>query len=211
MSTDDSNNSNPTETTASNSQTTTVDKSDAELKHDSVNDWHSDEEFVGIKFSKKLGLLWCASHLKCINRGGMTKHFAAYHGKQRKTKAPPGGLGPQLDAADKPTIAVYMTPEQMILEDHNREIAEAAGMLAKDYELRAEFEMLHQQDKIPYDWSFYDWIKLGTVVNYNEKWKYDLSLNQDMSLLDDKQRDWLRLTYSENEQKKKAEAEVIIE
>jgi len=71
--------------------------------------------------------------------------------------------------------------------------------------------MLHQQDKIPYDWSFYDWIKLGTVVNYNEKWKYDLSLNQDMSLLDEKQRNWLRLTYEENQQKKKAEAEVIIE
>ena len=31
-------------------------------------------------------------------------------------------------------------------------IAEAGGMIAKDYELRAEFEILYLEKKIPWDW-----------------------------------------------------------
>lgn len=194
-----------------NTEDENTQKTKAEQLHDSADDWHTDTEFPVFYFSEKLNMLWCPVHRMCANRGSMSKHNkATNHEIKEKSLTSSQSLDSQLQDASRPTIAVYMTPEQMILEDHNREIAEAAGMLAKDYELRAEYEMLHQQDRIPYDWSFYDWIKLGTVVNWNEKWKVNLSLNQDVGLLDEQQRNWLKLTLAENAQKRKAESEEII-
>lgn len=204
--------SNPNEPTEEPGQTMTQ-KTKPEQLHDSVDDWHTDSEFIEFYYSEKLNMLWCPIHRMCANRGSMSKHYkATKHDAVTETSLIGSkNLGKQLTDAERPSIAVYMTPEQMILEDHNREIAEAAGMLAKDYELRAEYEMLHQQDRIPYDWSFYDWLKLGCVVNWNEKWKINLSLNQDVGLLEANQRDWLKLTLTENTEKRKAETEQIVE
>lgn len=213
MSTDDSNKPQSNDTTASESSTKEIPKLKPEQLHDSVKDWHTDSEFPEFYFSEELNMLWCPVHRMCANRGSMSKHYKAtkHDASTEKSLVTGKSLGSQLADANRPTIAVYLTPEQMILEDNNRAIAEAAGMLAKDYELRAEYEMLHQQDRIPYDWSFYDWIKLGTVINWNEKWKVNLSLNQDIGLLDEKQREWLSLTLEENKIKRKAEAEEIVE
>lgn len=201
-----------TETTGDPPKTNVIYKSEAEQLYDSVKDWKEDREFAGVFYSESLNLLWCPNHKICSNRGGMIKHFNSKHKQMKTITAPPTSLQTQIQTAEQPpSITVIATPEQMILEDHNREIAEAAGMLAKDYEMRAEYEMLHQQDRIPYHWSFYDWIKLGAILTWNEKWKINLTLNQDVALLDEKQRNWLKLTLAENAQKRKAETEEIIE
>lgn len=194
-------------------ETETEFKSKAEQVYDSVDDWKEDVEFPGLYYSKKLNILYCPNHKKAGNRGGMSRHFRSDHVEMKSITAKAKSLGQQLGKITEQasTIVVVQTPDQMILEDHNREVAEAAGMLAKDYELRAEYEMLHQQDRIPYDWSFYDWIKLGCVVNWNEKWKVNLTLNQDVGQLDEKQLNWLKLTLAENAQKRKAESEEVIE
>jgi len=182
---------------------TPSEQTESQIKHDKVKDWGPSTEIPGTEFSPSTNMFWCNFHGVIANSGNMEKHLKAKEHNMGPTGT--ADLGPQLRTLTEPkTITVYQTPEQMVIEDHNRDIAEAATMLAKDYELRAEYEMLHQQFRIPYDWSFYDWIK-ACVVFWNKEWKISLSLNQNVEALTPDKVSWLKTIYSENLAKSQAE------
>ena len=168
--------------------------------HDKFTDWEKSDQYPQMQYSKSGSLFWCPDHKFALE----AKH-AANHNKSCMRDLKKSGqstskiLNEIIDSENQNDFDQRVTtPEQMVLEDHNKEIAEAASMLAKDYELRAEFEMLHALKTIPWDWSFYDWLKLGCVDLWNKTFSYELTLNHDISKISPEARGWEKQTIIEN-------------
>lgn len=184
-------------------------KTDQEQReiYSKLTDWQKSEQYPQMEYSETGKLFWCPIHIMAL-----TANTAANHNKTCQAPTGPNThleklakLKERLD--DENGLGLVPTPEQMVLEDHNKEIAEAASMLAKDYELRAEFEMLHQQKLIPWDWTFYDWIKIGCVHYWNGSFGFELKLTQDTAHLTKEQIAWIHETLSENLEHEKSTKE----
>lgn len=161
-----------------------------------TRDWQ-DSKIVGIKFSPSTGLYYCEQHKLVTKLNNIKNHLKTHNKNENVSDSVEDTLQTLKDQLETQSDTRVPTPAEMILEDHNREIAEAAGMLAKDYELRAQYEIMQLEKKIPWDWSFYDWLK-ATVTFWNKAWGYRLELPQDLAVLDTIQKEWLRDTMQEN-------------
>lgn len=182
-------------------------KTEQEVKeiYDKINDWTTSETYPQMKYSPSTNYHYCPIHnlilIKPANAGNHNKvckpsaeHTEAHTTELERLEQEQK----RRDQKNSSGLDLVQTPEEMILMDNNKDIAEAAGMLAKDYELRAEFEILHLKKLIPWDWSFYDWIKIGMFQFWNNAFGLTLELRQDESVLTEEQILWLKSTIKEN-------------
>lgn len=178
-----------------------VQKTDEEIKeiYDKITDWEDTTKFNGWKYSPDNDLYYCPFHKMIMSPQGAGNHgkkcMADRNVSSQQTKKELGDLGKPKKPEDVTTVP---TPGAMILEDVNKEISEAAGMLAKDYELKAVYEILRFKNHIPWDWSFYDWMKIGCYQYWAAAFGYELELTQNESILSNDQTDWIKSVIKEN-------------
>ena len=87
--------------------------------------------------------------------------------------------------------------DEMVFHDIQRDVVKGASQIARDPFLLYEFHMLKLQDKIPYGWNFYDWIK-ACVVAFNNLFKIQIGLRQDFNNMTADGLEWQKLVYQEN-------------
>lgn len=180
--------------------------------YDKLTDWKQSEKYPQMEHSESGKLFHCPIHNRLFAPAQAANHARGCKSDSSNKKSVAERRKDDLENRlheDEHGLSLVQTPEQMVLEDHNKEIAEAASMLAKDYELRAEFEMLHQQKIIPWDWTFYDWVK-KSVEYWNGSFGFKLELLQDVSILSKEQIKWLHEVLSENLEHEKSKEDAII-
>lgn len=94
--------------------------------------------------------------------------------------------------------------EYLVYEDVQKDVVKGATEIAKDPELLFEFQKLKLEDRIPYDWDFYLWIK-ACVKTYNEIFKIHVGLWQDIKNLPTDILEWQKLVFEETAHLRKTE------
>jgi len=87
--------------------------------------------------------------------------------------------------------------DNMVFHDIQRDVVKGASQIARDPILLYEFHMLKLQNKIPYDWDFFKWIK-ACVTAFNKLLKIQIGLWQDINNVPGKWLEWQKSVYQEN-------------
>lgn len=166
-----------------------------------ADDWQDSVKYPGMKESLSKNLLWCPQHETLGPPGSQSQHWKKYHSMDsvEQGRLILEKLSNITSKANVPDITSFILdkPENLILMDLTNEAAQAGAMLAKDPELRFQYDQLVFQKLIPYDWNYYMWIK-KCISYWNKSFGLSCTMNLDESVLSDEQRIWLKKTVQEN-------------